>query len=557
MQFQDSFFEVIDNLDGISIPKKFTFPFFYQPHPIALLAVESLRQYLSTQTDFKHNFGLEENSEGLEIGKMFGILVVKNAVDEIGYLSAFSGKLAGTNQHSKFVPPVFDMLENDGFFLLEELEINKLNVEIENLENSISFQNLKTEFELLLTETVKQIENLKSDLKERKKKRDFIRSENRNLLNNEEFAFLEENLVKESLADKRSLKKLAEEISDRREAAKLLLEQFENTIAELKNLRKSKSGNLQDQLFEQYKFLNIKGEEKSLKDIFELTPYGKPPAAAGECATPKLLQYAFKNGYEPIAMAEFWWGASPKSEIRKHKQFYPACIGKCEPILKHMLEGIPLEPNPMFEGNLGDKKVEIIYEDQRILVVNKPEGLLSVPGKNISDSVFNRLKSQFPAILNIHRLDQGTSGLMVFAKDKQAHQFIQKQFIQHKVLKRYVALLDEEIVENKGEIKLPLEADFDDRPRQRVSFESGKSAITYWERVEVGEAISKIYFWPKTGRTHQLRVHSAHILGLKTPIKGDDLYGTPSDRLYLHAAEIAFMHPETKERVSFFVKEDF
>jgi tRNA pseudouridine32 synthase/23S rRNA pseudouridine746 synthase len=277
---------------------------------------------------------------------------------------------------------------------------------------------------------------------------------------------------------------------------------------------------------------------------------GKPPSAAGECAIPKLLQSAFTSGYKPIAMAEFWWGASPKSEIRKHKLFYPACTGKCKPILAHMLEGMLVDENPLLRAPEKIDKLEIVYEDESFVVVNKPAGLRSVPGVNIQDSVYTRLQHLFEPLI-IHRLDMDTSGLLVVAKTKEAHQHIQRQFLKRSVSKRYTALLSKVIEPSEGEIDLPLSADLLNRPRQLVCFKTGKKSVTKWKVIELYESMTRVDFWPLTGRTHQLRMHSAHELGLNAPIVGDDLYGTAAERMYLHAGHLEFIHPKNKEKVSF------
>ena len=310
------------------------------------------------------------------------------------------------------------------------------------------------------------------------------------------------------------------------------------------------SNNIQNQLFDQYHFLDANGKTKSVLQLFEHVENGKPPSGAGECCAPKLLQYAYQYHLKPIAMAEFWWGASPASEIRKHKLFYPACRGKCEPILGHMLQGLEVDPNPMKENPAEGKELEIIYEDDEIVVVNKPAEFLSVPGKTISDSVLKRMEAYLPDAtgpLLVHRLDMSTSGILLVAKNKEAHEYLQDQFIRRIVKKRYVALLDGELSEKSGVVDLPLRVDLDDRPRQLVCYEYGKSAKTEWELIEVKNGKSKVYFYPLTGRTHQLRVHAAHPNGLNMPITGDDLYGRKADRLHLHAEQLTFKHPKSKE----------
>ncbi|HUP11245.1 MAG TPA: RluA family pseudouridine synthase, partial [Niastella sp.] len=370
---------------------------------------------------------------------------------------------------------------------------------------------------------------------------------------------LEADLIKLSLHDKHQLNVLANKWEQVLENIRAGLNQFERDLETLKNERKERSAALQQQLFAQYVFLNKDGKNKSLQEIFSVTAFGKPPGGAGECATPKLLQFAFANGYKPLAMAEFWWGAAPKSEIRKHKQFYPACTGKCKPILEHMLEGIPVDESPFLRITEGSRELEIVYEDECLVVVNKPAGLLSVPGKDISESVYTQLKKILGDTepLIVHRLDMDTSGLLVVAKTQQAHKHIQRQFMQGKVRKRYRALLSKVIDQVEGEISLPLTADLYNRPRQLVCFETGKKSVTRYKVIEKYTAMTRVDFWPLTGRTHQLRMHSAHELGLNAPIVGDDLYGTAAERMCLHAAHLEFTHPKTREKISFEAKEGF
>ena len=341
------------------------------------------------------------------------------------------------------------------------------------------------------------------------------------------------------------------------EVAQNKLNQITDQLEALKEKRRNQSAALQEKLFENYSFLNIDGKEKNLRDIFGGI---QAPAGSGECAAPKLLQYAFLHHLNPITMAEFWWGASPKSAIRKHKNFYPACRGKCHPILGHMLEGIETDPNPMLENTALNKEFDIVYEDEVVLIINKPHEFLSVPGKNVTDSVAHRLRKKYPDAtgpLVVHRLDMSTSGLMLVAKNKEVHKYLQYQFIKKIVKKRYVALLEGELKEDKGTIDLPLRVDLDDRPRQLVCYEHGKAARTHWEVIERKDGKTRVHFFPITGRTHQLRVHAAHQLGLNTPILGDDLYGVMEERLHLHAERIEFTHPTTKEKMSFEVAADF
>lgn len=547
------------SVNGITVPERFTFPFYYEPHPLTQIAAAELQHYLETQTELDHNFGLTADQQGLVIGKMFGVLVVQDNNGKLGYLTAFSGKLAGTNNHPKFVPPVFDMLIENSFFLKEEEILNSINQQIKAIESDEHYSILKSNFEQFTAQSVLEITAFKKQLKSNKENRKKHREAQQPVLSEQEYTHFEADLIKQSLSDKWELTVLSNRWKQLLEATQSEITLFENSIEALKKERKEKSAALQQQLFEQYAFLNQDGKEKSLQAIFSETVFGKPPAAAGECATPKLLQYAFLNGYKPIAMAEFWWGASPKSEIRKHRQFYPACTGKCKPILSHMLEGVPMDENPLLKNSGEGTTLTIFYEDDSLVVVNKPAELLSVPGIQIQDSVYTRLQAAFGNIepLIIHRLDMSTSGLLVVAKTKEAHKHIQRQFLKRTVIKRYTALLSKVIFGEEGEIKLPLRGDLDNRPSQLVCFEFGKKAHTRWKVIQRNETTTKVHFWPLTGRTHQLRMHAAHELGLNAPIVGDDLYGTASNRLHLHAAYLEFVHPRTKETLCFEAAEAF
>lgn len=540
----------------IPLPERFTFPFYYEPHPLSLIAAQELQQHIETQSDWEYDFGLIEEKPDVIIGKMFGVLVVQNKNQEIGYLSAFSGKLAGGNHHSKFVPPVFDMLTN-GSFLNEGMdELNRMNLQVKALEADKDY---KTLLELIQREKEKaqvEIAEQKKEMKRTKLLRNERRKKAKEELDEASFSALVEELSKESIGGKIRLKRLNEHWNEKLETLQSQLDESNIEINQLKEARKTLSASLQKRLFEQYKFLNQSGELKSLNDIFvDSIPMG----GSGECAAPKLLQYAFKHQMKPIALAEFWWGQSPKSEIRKHKNFYPACQGKCKPILAHMLEGIPMDKNVLLENTASSKEIEIIYEDDDMLVINKPAELLSVPGIHIKDSVATRMKAKFPEAtgpLIVHRLDMSTSGLMLIAKSLETHKLLQAQFMRRTVKKRYVALLDGIIEKDNGLIDLPLRVDLEDRPRQLVCYEHGKSAQTRWKVIERKEGKTRIHFFPITGRTHQLRMHAAHEMGLGTPILGDDLYGKKANGLCLCAQRIRFVKPDG-ETATFQVKPNF
>lgn len=548
------------NLDEeeLNIPEKFNYPFCYEPHPLAIKAANELQAYIKQNLQTTHSFG-SDNTAG--IGKMFGVLVVKNKDGILGYLSAFSGKLGNNNHYPGFVPPVFDTLDEEGFYKKGEAETNIINRQIEALENNDDYIFAVRLWEQKKEEAKKALAHLKSEIKEAKAARKTKRSVASLVLQASEMEALNESLDQESIVWHYKLKELNKYWKQRLEDLEDVVNGFKAKIDELKIARKAKSSSLQHQLFQQYTFLNQHNVTKSLMDIFEITDEQTPPSGAGECAAPKLLHFAFANGYQPITMAEFWWGKSPTSEIRKHGHFYPACNGKCKPILGHMLQGIDMDENPMLTNPALGKDLPIVYEDEYLLVVNKPAEFLSVPGKKIADSVFTRMKNLYPEAngpLIVHRLDMSTSGLLLIAKSKQIHQHLQSQFIKRRIKKRYVAILDGVWKgHNNGEISLPLRVDLDDRPRQLVCFEHGKPAHTLWETVSTTEKETRIYFYPVSGRTHQLRVHASHPDGLNIPIKGDDLYGKRDERLYLHAEMIEFVHPVSRETLCIEVKPDF
>lgn len=556
-----SFFTYFNTpIEGIALPDKFDYPFYYQPHPLAIIAAKELQHYLETQKDWEHNFGLIDGQEGILIGKMFGVLVVKNERGELGYICAVSGKLAGHNQHEKFVPPVFDILLEDGFYRKGEAIVSEINARIERLEGDSEFVALKQEYKNALKQSVEEMRSLKASNKTQREARHDKRKELEGIYTGVELDVQLQMLDKQSIHESYQQKKLSKFWKEKIEVLESRMAQHKKEIEALKEERKARSAALQAEIFEQFYFFNKDLEKKSLGEIFKNTPDGKPIAGSGECAAPKLFQYAFSNSLEPIAMAEFWWGESPPSEIRVHGQYYPACRGKCEPILGHMLSGMDISENPMLKNPAEGKELRIFWEDDYIVVIDKPDEFLSVPGKNISDSVATRLRFLFPRAtgpLVVHRLDMSTSGLLLAAKTEEAYKTLQRQFLKREVKKRYVALLEGELKVNEGVINLPLRVNLEDRPRQMVCYEHGKPAVTRFEVVEIKDGKTRVHFYPITGRTHQLRVHAAHPQGLSMPIIGDDLYGTRAERLYLHAEYLEFRHPITNEVVKLEMKARF
>lgn len=583
----------------LALPEKFTYPFHYTPHPLCVLAAEEVKEYIASRKEWQ---------EELASGKMFGVLIVQtdngitnNEENQIGYLAAFSGNLAGKNLHPYFVPPVYDLLQPEGFFKIEEEQISAINIRIRELENSSSYLGSKEKWKIETEQAKAVLNQAKAELKMAKEARE-IRRQSSPELSEEEQA----SLIRESQYQKAEYKRLEKEWKKRLEELETEVRHFDIEIERLKTERKERSAALQRKLFEQFRMLNAQGEVKDLYTIFEQTVQKVPPAGAGECALPKLLQYAYLHQLKPLAMAEFWWGDSPKNEIRHHGYYYPSCKGKCEPILQHMLQGLEVDENPLLNPVHEEEELEIVFEDEWLLVVNKPAGMLSVPGKaEDRDSVYHRLKKKYPEATGpmiVHRLDMATSGLLLVAKTKEVHQDLQAQFANRSIKKRYVAVLDGAIIKteketkpitekailiaketvstkktakaertgNTGRIELPLCLNPLDRPRQMVSSEHGKEAITEYQIISESERITsesentfnesnrideseksinesrkytRIVFYPLTGRTHQLRVHAAHPEGLGCPILGDELYGKKADRLYLHAEYIEFRHP--------------
>ncbi|RHW77877.1 RluA family pseudouridine synthase [Colwellia sp. RSH04] len=543
------------NVCDVLLPKQFTYPFCYKPHKLAELACNELQQKL---THF-HPLNLKQK------GRMYGVLIVKSPTGELGYLSALSGNANDCkneiNVDINFVPAIHQTTDKTAQDIAKQSQINAINSEIAQLASSpklVELTQLFTRQNAQANEQVYQLQStLRNNKKQRKEKRLWLASAN---LPEDEYRNISIDLSRQSVTDKKRLIALKTEWDQRLAATEQQLSKLTSEIELLKKARKKLSSKLQKEYFKQYQLLNIQGVQKDLLELFRDTIQQKPPAGAGDCAAPKLLQYAFSHHLTPVCMAEFWWGEQPKSEIRKHLHFYPACQGKCQPILTHMLNGMDVEENPLLKNPAEGKELEIIYSDEHLVVVNKPADFLSVPGKTIQDSVYTRIKDLFPQAtgsLILHRLDMATSGLLILALNERAHKHLQHQFIDKKINKRYVAIIDGLLTEESGKITLPLRGDFDDRPRQMVCFEHGKKAETHWQVIEQKHNQTKLFLYPISGRTHQLRVHCAHPQGLNMPIIGDGLYGTHSTRLHLHAQRLSFIHPITKQELTFEIEANF
>lgn len=562
-------------------------PLDYEPDPLCIQACREVQEMLARREDWQ---------EEIARGKMFGVLIVENVktdtdVPKWGYLAAYSGQIGGRSDWEDFVPAVFDYLQPDGYFKTHEAEISRINQSISHLEKDERMKEARTLIRQLQEERKRTIAAYQEKMKEAKAKRDSRREAGN--LSEAEVA----QMIRESQFMKAELRRLKKSLSEKT-ALETEFEDYQENILRLKQLRKQLSDALQQWLFSQFRMLNQKGESKDLLEIFRdeaLKEYPQaaiatsriaalkmvPPAGSGECCEPKLLQYAYQHGYKPLQMAMFWWGESPKEEIRHHLQFYPACNGKCKPILHWMLPPSVFESPASAENGIGGQKgpfpkqvemlyeqVETLYEDCELTVIHKPAGLLSVPGKDAAQpSVYALMRRKYPKAtgpLIVHRLDMATSGLMIIAKTEFAYHRLQKEFLNHRVQKKYIAIISEKEISEKdipekGIISLPLMPDYLDRPRQIVDHEQGKEAITEYEVLEpVDDSHLRIALYPKTGRTHQLRVHCAHQEGLNAPILGDPLYGNEkAARLHLHAEEITFEHPLTGKKMTITRKADF
>ena len=534
-----------NSIAAIKLPDKFTYPFHYTPHPLSIIATKEVQVYLASQSQWQKE---------LQQGKMFGVLIVQTPENKIGYLAAFSGTLASKSHHPFFVPPIYDLLQPQGFFKIEEEHISAINVRIKKTQNDPHYIDLLRQIEKETMQSQQELTEAKEFFKSTKKNREIRRKTG--VPDAKELAAM----IRESQFQKAELKRMEKMWKEKIASLQAEADTFITKIETMKIERKKRSATLQRKLFEQFQILNARGETKDLCRIFAQTIQKFPPAGAGECAAPKLLQYAYKHQLKPIAMAEFWWGDSPKAEIRHHGYYYPACKGKCEPILKHMLQGLEVEENPLLKKHYHEIPLEIVYEDNYLVVVNKPAGMLSVPGKGEIDSVYQHIKTLYPDAtgpLIVHRLDMATSGVLLIAKNKKVHQHLQAQFKNRMIKKRYIALLDGKIPSKEGTITLPLRMNPLDRPRQIVDHEHGKTAITLYRVLNEQEGRTLIAFYPLTGRTHQLRVHAAHPEGLHCPIRGDELYGRKADRLYLHAESLEFVHPITKKIIFVEKKSNF
>lgn len=527
-----------EDISAVELPVRFNNPFYYSPHPLCVVAAGEVRAFL---------LGDEAVAAEAAKGKMFGVLVVRDPAGEPGYFAAFSGLLAGSNNVPGFVPPVFDFLSPTGYFKQEETEISRLNTLIKDVECG-EYLFATEAVESLRTEMERELAAMRETMRASKQERDALRAGG-NLAANEEAR-----LVRESQFQKAELRRAMQRWQQKITESSEQLAPLQEQIAAMKAERKQRSAALQEWLFTNLKVLNARGDSKDLLSIFKEHRGVLPPAGSGECAAPKLLQYAYKHGCTPVAMAEFWVGDSPQGEVRRDGCFYGSCKSKCEPILSFMLQGLDVEENALEHGG-NITSLRVLYEDDCLIAVDKPSGVLSVPGIVGSTSVQQWLRDTKHSndIHVVHRLDMATSGVLVAAKSMEMYKAMQGMFAARKVRKEYIALLEGVPALPCGTISLPLSADYENRPRQRVDFQGGKEAVTHYRVVETrhfnGKECALVQFEPLTGRTHQLRVHAACKEGLDSPIVGDTLYGNAAERLMLHASSLSFSHPATGEEL--------
>lgn len=531
---------------SLTPPERFTYPFQYVPHPLAIAASNELQGKLE-------EWGIGDDF----IGKMFGVLIVKDHEDKLGFLTAYSGNSLPAFESDFFVPSIVDIADENGYFRQEEKQLSAINAEVTKLKRSDAYTSLVNQLAQAKSQAEEDIQAQRSRMKANKEQRQHVRAEAVGLKDEKHLAVVLKAMSHASSQEKKDLKCLKSDWNNKIEALAARLQVKYDEIAALKAERKQRSAALQEWLFAEYKLLNAHGQLRGVDAIFKEDIGTPPPAATGDCAAPRLVQFAFENHLQPICMAEFWWGQSPKTILRRHGQYYPSCTSKCKPILGHMLQGLDVDDNPL-KHNDSMFVLDMVFEDDDILVVNKPAGILSVPGKDAEViSLYEMVLEKYPSALTVHRLDMATSGLLMFAKNAEVHKLLQAQFANRQVKKRYVAILDGIVEQESGKIELPLRVDLDNRPQQMVCYEHGKPSTTLWRVVERTATQTRIHFFPITGRTHQLRVHAAHALGLNIPIVGDTLYGVPSERLCLHAEALEFIHPTTGKKIRLTKKCDF
>ncbi len=495
----------------------------HSPNENYLRGMSELEHYLSTLPFPKQ-------------GRMFGFLLGVDGNGLTHELWAYSGSHAGGLDSSKFVGPASDVRAKSPEFVAGEQRVGELSSAIDRMQVQPEFLELNDRLTAIREAKKKEIDALKEVHSIRRQHRTMQRTEG-----NDAIA-----LNRESQLDKIQMRALKALWDRREEEAVAEFEAFNQQIQDLIQERSMLSASLHRLWFEQFTVPNAAGEEASVSELFAADGAGFPPAGTGECVAPKLFAEAARRKLSAVHFEEFWWGPPPRSEVRRHRQRYAPCRGRCQPLLKHMLTdtALVLPDDPSLVVCHAD--IEVLHAGQGYVVIHKPAGLLSIPGKLQSDSVQTRIAALYPEArgpMIVHRLDQATSGLMLVALDERSYHELQRQFLERKVEKRYLALLEGVPETDNGEIELPLRVDPMDRPRQVVDFKYGKEARTRWKLHALSDGRAWVHFWPETGRTHQLRVHAAHVDGLNRPIVGDPLYGNAGERLMLFAEILNFNEP--------------
>jgi tRNA pseudouridine32 synthase / 23S rRNA pseudouridine746 synthase len=504
------------------------------PHPLALRAADELWAALAAAPPREAG------------GKMFGVLVVADAAGRLGYTRGYSGMLDGRWQQPGFVPPVFDAATRDAFWPAGEAELDALTAALEAARGDREAQALRLALAELRAQHEAELAALRDAHRHRRAERAAARAALAGRAEGDRSAAHALDQASRGDAAERRRLEAAHEVA--RAALVARMAERDAPVAALEQRRADRSRELQQQIHDSYVFCNVRGEGRRLTELFAPAV---PPSGAGDCAAPKLLAHAFAGGLRPVALAERWWGPPPLSGGRIAGNFYPPCRGKCGPILAHVLDGLARERSPRFgDAFVAPEEPRHVFEDRWLVVVDKPCELLSVPGRSaeLADSVLTRLRARYPQAtgpLLVHRLDLHASGLLLAAKDSTTHARLQQLFARRLIDKQYAAWLDGEPPGDGGVVELALRVDLDDRPRQIVDPVHGKPARTEWRVVERRAGRARVMLVPRTGRTHQLRVHAAHPAGLGVPIVGDVLYGRPDRRLLLHAEELRFIHPHT------------
>ena len=471
-------------------------------------------------------------------GKMYGVLLVENYLGDQKILKAFSGLLWGKNTIEGWVPsiPRRDKLALEEIQTLRKLDkIKQQILTLKQLSEREEYQILSQKWEACLNRLVSSHQKRKQDRHHRRKV--LLNELTGDVLNKEL-----EKLDVESKIDGIKKRNLKRNRNQELQPLQQFIAQIDAQILELKEQQKKISCQLQTKINEFFLIKNFTGKSSSLRELIPTSLL----AGTGDCCAPKLLHYAATHNLKPLAMAEFWWGTTSKNGDKIPGQFYPACAERCQPLMGFLLSGLPNLSIPKKTNS----NPNLIYEDKWIIAVNKPPGLLSISGRyyHTFDSVLTKLRNSFPddkELMTVHRLDQETSGILLLARDHQTHRQLSKQFQNRQVHKIYESILSGCIPVNQGVIDLPVWGDPSNRPCQKVDWQRGKPSVTRFQVIKRNKNYTRVEFIPITGRTHQIRVHTADPQGLGMVILGDRLYGCRMDvsRLHLHARELSFEHP--------------